>query len=172
MKEIVLYNDDLTIEEEERIVKDYAERNNMNVEDIDEELKYAIINDCLEMDLEDLDINCNVYLENPILVIASLGKWNGEKIGYKIINSGLLSDIFHMNDNYNYHKYYSDGYNIRCEAIHHDGTNYYEFREIRNMDNIETFLNNLLNDKYTNNRRMLNYYTKSILPEFKKIYGF
>lgn len=172
MKERILYNDLLTEEEENEIIKDYAECNDVNIEDIDEELKYAIISDYLEMDREDLDINCNVYLTNPILVIADVGTWNGRKTGYKIINSGLLSDIFHMNDGCDYHKYYSDGYNIHCEAIHHDGTNYYEFREIKNMDNIDTFLDNLLNDKYTNDRRMLNYYTKSILPEFKKIYGF
>lgn len=168
----VLYNNCLTEEEENRIITDYADCNDMNVEDVDDDLKQAVVNDYLEMDLEDLDINCNVYLENPILVIADIGTWQGRKTAYKIINSGLLSDIFHFNDGCDYHKYYSDGYNIHCEAIHHDGTNYYEFREIKNMDNIETFLNNLLDDKYTNNRRMLNYYTKSILPEFKKIYGF
>ena len=172
MKERILYNDLLTEEEENNIIEDYAECNDVNIEDIDEELKYTIVSDYLEMDREDLDINCNVYLENPILVIADVGRWDGRRTGYKIINSGLLSDIFHMNDACNYHKYYSFGYNIHCKAIHHDGTNYYEFREIKNMDNIDTFLDNLLNDKYTNNRRMLNYYTKSILPEFKKIYGF
>lgn len=172
MKERILYNDLLTEEEENDIIEGYAECNDVNIEDIDEELKYAIISDYLEMDREDLDINCNVYLANPILVIADVGTWDGRKTGYKIINSGLLSDIFHMNDECDYHKYYSDGYNIHCKAIHYDGTNYYEFREIKNMDNIDTFLDNLLNDKYTNDRRMLNYYTKSILPEFKKIYGF
>lgn len=172
MKERVLYNNYLTEEEENDIIKDYAECNEIDVKDIDEELKYAIISDYLEMEIEELDINCNVYLENPILVIADVGRWNGRKIGYKIIDSGLLSDIFHLNDRCDYHKYYSDGYNIHCEATHHDGINHYEFREIKNMDNIDLFLHSLLNGKYTNNRRMLNHCTKSILPEFKKIYDF
>ena len=172
MKERVLYNNYLTEKEENDIIKDYAEYEDVDVEDIDKELKYEIIEDYLEMEIEELDINCNVYLENPILVIASLGRWDGRKIEYKIINSGLLSDIFHMNDNCDYHKYYSDGYNIHCEVTLHNGINHYEFREIKNMDNINIFLDNILSGKYTNNRRMLNYYTKSILPEFKKIYGF
>ena len=167
----ILYNDNLTTEEEKCIVEDYAAANDMSAEDIDDAIRDEIIRDYLEMEFSDLEMNCSIYCENPILVIVDVGRWNGRKKAYKIIDSGLLSDIFHLNDSCDYHTYYTDGYNVLCTAIHHDGVNYYEFREIKNDDNITTFLDNLLTGKYKNSRRMLNYYTKSILPKFKEIYN-
>lgn len=118
--------------------------------------------------LDDERENLNIQLENPILVIADLGLWNGRKQGYKIIESGNIKDILY--DECDYVKWYSDGHNIKAIASHHDGTNYYEYREIRDMDNIRNLLELIYCGKKIS-RSKLNYYTKSIHPHVAEIYG-
>lgn len=122
---------------------------------------YNMWYDCIREDLF-------IQLNNPILVIADLGLWNGTASGYKIVESGNISDILYCEDDYI--KWYYDGYNIRAEGHHHDGTNHYLYREIKNMDNIENLLDKIYNNEEITNR-MLNYYTRSIAPEVKNIYG-
>lgn len=118
--------------------------------------------------LDDERANLNIQLNGPILVLADLGLWNGRRYGYKIIKSGNVSDILYSETDYA--KWYFDGHNVKCEAIHHDGTNYYEYREIRDIDKIQP----LLDDIYEGNkisRQKLNRYTKSIAPVVRKVYG-
>lgn len=118
--------------------------------------------------LDDERENLNIQLENPILVIADLGFWNGRRQGYKIIESGNIKDILY--DECDYVKWYSDGHNIKAIASHHDGTNYYEYREIRDRDKIENLLEQIYYGKQIT-RSKLNYYTRSIHPYIAKIYG-
>lgn len=118
--------------------------------------------------LEDERENLDIQLENPILVIADLGLWSGRRQGYKIIESGNIKDILY--DECDYVKWYSDGYNVKATASHHDGTNYYEYREIRDMDNIGNLLELIYYGKKIS-RSKLNHYTKSIHPYVAEIYG-
>jgi hypothetical protein len=53
---------------------------------------------------------------------------------------------------------------------HHDGTNHLLFREIREDRNIEVLLDNIYMGK-TITAKMLNYYTKSLYPYVKEVYG-
>lgn len=77
--------------------------------------------------LDDERCNLNIELDENILVIADLGLWNGRHSSYKEIGSNIR-DCLHSNCDYN--TWYVDGYlNLRCEAIHHDGRNYYLYRE-------------------------------------------
>ena len=118
--------------------------------------------------IEDERANLDVYTDLPLICIADLGLWNGRRTGYKVIESRKIGDILY--DNADYVEWYSDGYNVKATAIHHDGTNYYEYREVRNMDNIDKFLKKLYyNEPIT--RQEINYYTKSILPYVKEVYG-
>lgn len=76
--------------------------------------------------LEDERINLNIQLPEEIVCIADLGLWNGRKSGYHIIKSGNIADCL-------YSKYdptwFVDGYgNLRCDDVHHDGTNHYLYR--------------------------------------------
>ena len=93
--------------------------------------------------------------------------WNGRKPGYLILKANINS-IFRTGENYT--EWYSDGHNIKAIASHHDGTNYYEYRVIREDRNIQNLLDAIYNgEKIT--RKKLNYYTKSLHPYVAKVYG-
>lgn len=128
---------------------------------------WEYINEELAIQFEDEHYNLDVKTENDILVIADLGLWNGRKQGYKII-PGNVRNIF--NDMEDYTEWYSDGHNIKATAIHHDGHNYYEYRVIRPERNIKNLLDKIYSGKELS-RKTLNYYTKSLLPYVKKVYG-
>lgn len=118
--------------------------------------------------LDDERYNLNKYLNGRILIIADLGLWNGRKQGYKIID-GNISNILYDNDA-DFIEWYADQYNIRATAHHHDGTNYYLYREIREDRNIQILLDDIYNGREIS-RSKLNYYTRSIRPYVAKIYG-
>lgn len=117
--------------------------------------------------LEDERENLNINADGRILVIADLGLWNGRRQGYKILSS-KVSDI--LSSNADYVEWYGDGYNIKATAAHHDGTNYYEYRVIREDRNVDNLLDAIYNgEKIT--RKKLNYYTKSLYKDIAKVYG-
>lgn len=89
------------------------------------DLMYQINNDYLD----DERANLNIQLSQPILVIASLGLWDGRRIGYREIKSGKISDCLYSGRDDMYVTWYVDELgDLRCEAIHHDGTNHYTYR--------------------------------------------
>ena len=82
------------------------------------------LNDCY---LEDVRVNLNVRLNQPILVIADLGLWDGRHMGYQEIQSGNIRDCLYGDTDYT--TWYVDRLgDLRCDAIHHDGTNHYLYR--------------------------------------------
>ena len=77
--------------------------------------------------LDDERMNLDVQLSQPILVIADLGLWHGRRMGYKEIASGRISDCLYSDTDYS--TWYVDRLgDLRCDAIHHDGTNHYLYR--------------------------------------------
>lgn len=66
--------------------------------------------------------------------------------------------------------WYFDGHNVRCIDHHHDGTNHYLYREIREGRNIDNLLNDIYNGKEITKSR-LNYYTRSLGHYVKETYG-
>ena len=77
--------------------------------------------------LDDERCNLNIQLSAPILVIADLGLWYGRRTGYREIESGNIRDCLYSNTDYTTWYVDKDG-EFCCEAIHHDGTNYYRYR--------------------------------------------
>ena len=133
-----------------------------------EETIYKCICEDIDIGLEDEKYNLDKELEGNILCIASIGRWNGRFQGYKLLGNNLKEilqsfacDEFHI---------YFDGFNIKSEGYHHDGRNYIEFREIRNNRDIENFLDIIYSGKKLT-RNLINYYTKSLKPYIKTIYG-
>ena len=77
--------------------------------------------------LDDERANLNVQLSQPILVVGDLGLWNGRRMGYKEIPSGNIRDCLYSDTDYS--TWYVDRLgDLRCDAIHHDGTNHYLYR--------------------------------------------
>lgn len=73
----------------------------------------------------------SIILERPILVIGDLGLWNGRRSGYKLINSGKVSDCLFSKEIGDTCWYVDERGNFRGELHHHDGTNYMLYRGIR-----------------------------------------
>ena len=120
-----------------------------------------------ELDFEAEMVNLDIKLPGKILVIACLGLWNGRRSGYKIMDNNLneiltasIGDLYEV---------YFDGHNIKAKDTHHDGTNYYEFRLIRNDRNIDILLEKIYNDDFS--RQDINNYTRSLAPYIREVYG-
>ena len=79
--------------------------------------------------LDDERANLNIQLAQPILIIADLGLWTGRHIGYKEIESGNIRDCLYSDRDIMYSTWFLDKLgDLRCEAVHHDGTNYLLYR--------------------------------------------
>ncbi len=77
--------------------------------------------------IDDERYNLDIPLNRTIIVIGDLGLWNGRRMGYKEIQSGNIKDCLYSDTDYSTWYVDKDG-DLRCEAIHHDGTNYYRYR--------------------------------------------
>lgn len=145
-----------------------SERQEIPIEEVTEQMVYDEWGEQLDFWFSDEQENLNEQLEGDIIAIADLGLWNGRFSGYKILGNNL-NEIMSFG-NHDYIKIYSDGYNIRKESSHHDGTNHILFRMVRNDRNIDHFTDMIYNKKPIT-KNMLNYYTKSIEKNVRNIYG-
>ena len=167
-KHIIWSNMNLDIEDWRDGYKEFLEINEMDGDPNDEDAIYDWMVEMNNEYLGDEQMNLNKVVEGRILVIAGLGLWNGRKQGYKIIGNNI-NDIFNHGA-YDDTEWYGDGYNIRCTTHHHDGTNHYLYRVIREDRNIDNLLDAIYNGEEITNSK-LNYYTKSLYKDVAKIYG-
>ena len=129
---------------------------------------------CCELNddyLDDERDNLSVVLPHPIICIADLGLWNGKRIGYKMIESGNISDCLWDSD-CDFCTWYVDRYNdLRFIGTHHDGRNYYLYRELRDLSDqqMENFLDKLRTCRLT--RRDITRYTTNIGSHIQRVYG-
>ena len=166
-KRIIWSNMDINPDDWKYGYKEEAELNEWDEDIEDEDNLWRYINETLDYYLDDERMNLNVPTNGRILLIADLGLWNGRKQGYKILNNNVNS-IFDVGEDYN--EYYSDGYNIKANCVHHDGCNRYLYRVIREDRNIQNLLDAIYNGEEIT-RQKLNYYTKSLKPYVAKVYG-
>lgn len=131
------------------------------------ELMYEINNDYLY----DERTNLNIQLSTPIIVIADLGRWNGRFSGYKIIESGNIKDCLYSDTDYS--TWYVDKYgDLRCDAVHHDGTNHYLYRKFKDGTS-DTQIENLKGKIYdgTVTRADITRLTTRLGDDIAKVYG-
>lgn len=122
--------------------------------------------------LDDERMNLNVQLSQPILVIGDLGLWNGRRMGYKEIPSGNIRDCLYGDTDYS--TWYVDRLgDLRCDAIHHDGTNHYLYRVYK--DGVRDSQIELLKEKLyrgTATRADITRVTRRLGDDIAKVYGF
>jgi hypothetical protein len=96
-------------------------------EDEQRDLMYEINDSYLDDERLNLDIQC----PRGIIVIGDLGRWHGRVSGYKMIESGNIKDCLYSNND-DYIEWYvdKDG-EMRGTGHHHDGTNHYLYRAVR-----------------------------------------
>ena len=151
---------------------------NINAEDYkyyDDELDQEVqcddefIDDILNNDLDMLRDVLDINVGGAILVIADLGLWFGRRSAYKIIASSNIKDIFY-DDNCDLCEWYLEHGNLKATACHHDGTNHYTYRVVKNADNIQSLLDDIYNGVAISNSK-LNYYTRSLYKDVVNALG-
>ena len=122
--------------------------------------------------LDDERVNLNIQLSQPILVIGDLGLWYGRRSGYKEIESGNIRDCLYADTDYS--TWYVDRLgDLRCDAIHHDGTNHYLYRAYK--DGVRESQINLLKDKLYRGiatRADVTRITRRLGDDIARVYGF
>ena len=136
----------------------------------DEEIIEYYLSEINPLYLEDERANLDIKLPGKVIAIADLGLWNGRRQGYRImsdnLNCVLQSHVSGISDIC----VYGDGYNIRADEAHHDGTNHYLYRVIRPDKCTDDLLNAIYNGDGIS-KDMLNRYTRSLYPYVAQVYG-
>ena len=138
--------------------------------------EYAIYQYMIEMNslyLDDERMNLNIEVSRPIIAIADLGLWNGRFSGYKELRSRNIADCLNGFDSCEYHEWYVDEYgDLRCTAVHHDGTNrilYRAYRDDVSDEQIEEFLTKIYDGVVT--QEDIDTMTHKLGDKIAKVYG-
>ena len=132
-------------------------------------LMYELNSSCLD----DERVNLNIQLDRPILVIADLGLWTGRHMGYREIASGNIRDCLYSGRDIDYSTWYVDRLgDLRCDAIHHDGTNHLLYRAYK-PDVRESQIDLLKEKLYygTATRTDITRITRRLGDEIGRVYG-
>ncbi len=172
-KHIVWSDLNLDIDDWREAYAEFIEDNGYN-DDPDDE--YAIYQHMVEINslyLDDERMNLDIELPRPIIAIADLGLWNGRFSGYKELNSNNIKDCLDTFNSCEYHEWYVDERkDLRCKAVHHDGTNHILYRTYRNDvtdEQIEEFLDKIYDGKATEDD--IDAITCRIGDKIAKVYG-
>lgn len=140
--------------------------------DLSEEERISLMYEINDEYLSDERINLNIQLSQPILVVADLGLWYGRRTGYREIQSGNIRDCLYSE--MDYATWYVDRRgDLRCDAVHHDGTNHYLYRVYK--DDVRESQIDLLKEKLYNGtatRADITRVTRRLGDEIARVYGF
>ena len=140
--------------------------------DMSEEERIALMYEINSNYLDDERTNLSIQLSQPILMIADIGRWDGRYSGYGEIKSGKISDCLYSD--LDYATWYVDKLgDLRCDAIHHDGTNHYLYRVYKpgiRESQIDLLKEKLYEGKAT--RADITRITRRLGDEIAKVYGF
>ena len=130
-KHIIWSNINLNLKEWEDALREHYDINNLSYDDFDENDHYSTMYDINSSYLDDERANLNTQLNGTIIAIADLGLWHGRRTGYKLIESGIISDCL-SGTNCDYCEWYIDEKGeLRFTGYHHDGTNRYYYRVLK-----------------------------------------
>ena len=110
-------NENLKLEDWEDIFED---------KEISEDAKWDAVYNALDCNLHlERAFLSEINLNENIIAIADIGRWNGRVNGYKEFES--ITDCLYSNCDY-VTWYIDEEGEFCCRAVHHDGTNYYRYR--------------------------------------------
>lgn len=144
--------------------EDYPDGTDEDGEEVDFSIERYYEN-CSQYLYDERD-NLDEEVDGYIVVFARLGLWDGTHIGSGIVGTNV-KDILHSNCDYL--DWYCDRYNVRCTAIHHDGTNSYLYRVAKSREQAENLADSIKYDEMTEEQFMRA--TKSLRPYVAKVYG-
>lgn len=151
--------------------EEYVKENRLDIDPTDEDALYDWMIDTNDNYLNDERTNLDIQLSQPIIVIGDLGRWNGRVMGYKMIESGNIKDCLYSDTDFT--EWYVDKYgDLRADAAHHDGTNYYLYRVFKEgvtESQIERLQEKIYMGKAT--RADITRVTKRLGDEIGRVYG-
>lgn len=152
--------------------EDWKEYLESEYPDLSDDERLALMYEINGNYLDDERANLDIQLAQPIIVIGDLGLWYGRRMGYKEIESGNIRDCLYSDTDYS--TWYVDKLgDLRCEAIHHDGTNHYLYRVYK--DGVRDSQIDLLKEKLyrgTATRADITRVTRRLGDDIAKVYGF
>ncbi len=152
--------------------KDWRDDMETEYPDKTEDERIQLMYDINSNYLDDERTNLSVQLSRPILVVADLGRWDGRYFGYKEIESGNIRDCLYSDTDYS--TWFVDKLgDLRCDAIHHDGTNHYLYRTYKDGvsdDQIDRLKDKIYEGKATRND--ITRLTRRLGDEIANVYGF
>ena len=154
---------------EEEMKREYEESYG---ETPNEEELYKFIDDTNTMYLEDECYNVECYEKEhgtkTYVILADLGLWNGRAEGGKIIK-GLWNAISKCFEDYNH--IYEYKRRLCVDAIHHDGTNHFQIKELtpKGLEYVEN--HPYMSDRELHQRLFKDSHYSHEVTMFKKMYG-
>lgn len=140
--------------------------------ELSEDERISLMYEINQSYLDDERTNLNIQLSQPILLIADIGRWDGRYSGYGEIKSGKICDCLHTD--MDYATWYVDKLgDLRCDAVHHDGTNHYLYRVYKS--GLRESQIDLLKEKLyegTATRSDITRITRRLGDEISRVYGF
>ena len=121
--------------------------------------------------LEAERINLDIQYNQPIIIIGDLGLWNGRAHGYKDISSGNIKDGLYSDTDMT-EWFLDEKGDLRAEAVHHDGTNYYLYRVFKDNvteEQIEDFKDKVYHGTLT--EKDIDKYTHRLGDDIAGVYG-
>lgn len=169
---------DEELEEYREVYHDFygAEAEELGYEsELTDEKLYSFIYELERDNFEYVEEMLYHYLEDNIIVFADLGLWRGRVKGYKEMSNQLNEVLSVFNGDV--YRLGLDNYNLIAKDCHHDGTNYYIFRQWKpevSEETREKFLDEVYENKLTEKefKRKLTRYTKSLKDIVTKLSGF
>ena len=123
----VLYTTLYTEEDREYAIENLEE----NEIEVNENNIQAELYEIKDRDYYDLkEFFKTITTDGNIIAIADCGRWNGRRMGYKILDN-QLSSIFELLSNYDDYDIYLDEKNLKITGYHHDGTDYILLRSFK-----------------------------------------
>lgn len=165
----IIWSSDINIEDWKEVLLEEAEERGVDINDVSEAEKYEWVCDLNNSYLDDERTNLDVQLDNKIIAIADIGRWNGRVTGYKLIESGNIKDILYSDGNCEPTWYVEDG-DVKCKMSHHDGTNYVVYREVKPDVDIDDVIAIIMTTGKISDED-IDKYTTSIADKVNAVYG-
>lgn len=138
-----------------------------------EHIIYDSEKDTEGFDFSDEQKNLNVEMDGGwgcMIVIADLGLWDGRHKGYRMMGGRTVNMAFSaFQGDYTKLVYDSDTDDLKGVDSHHDGTNYYTFREVRKGKDISVLQDLIYSEQAT--QEDIDKYTKPLGKYVRRVYG-
>ena len=146
--------------------KDWKDWMEVDYPDLTEEEKVQLAYELNNEYFEDEKLNLNKELCRPVVMYGTLGLWNGTRSGYKFLKGTNLNEILSGSCG-DYVTWYVENGEVKCDDIHHDGTNHYTYRVLKhNADQYD-----FEEEAYENLNVAVEKYTEPLGSYVSEIYG-